>query len=84
MVATSTPTKGHTDAVYSVAWSPDGKQLASAGHDGTVQVWNATDGGNVYTYKGHTNVVLAMAWSPDGKRIASGSVDKTVQVWQVT
>ncbi len=74
---------GHTDTVTTVAWSPllDSNHIASGSVDSTVQVWNATDGSQVYTYKGHTDVVEAVAWSPDGKYIASGSSDKTVQVW---
>ncbi|HEY4032635.1 MAG TPA: protein kinase [Ktedonobacteraceae bacterium] len=73
--------RGHSNAVASVAWSPDGKRIASGSTDGTVQVWNAADGSNAYTYKGHSDVVWSVAWSPDGKHIASGSWDKTVQVW---
>jgi WD domain, G-beta repeat len=72
---------GHTASVNAVAWSPDGKRIASRSDDGTVQVWNAADGSQVYTYRGHAGYsVDAVAWSPDGKRIASGSADKTVQV----
>ena len=79
---------GHSDAVYDVAWSPDGTRLASCSKDKTVQVWDAVggdsvaaDGGHVFTYRGHYDVVKTVAWSPDGRRIASGSGDKTVQVW---
>ena len=89
-VATATPLpqgttlyvyRGHSDQVYAVAWSPNGKRIASASRDTTAQVWDATNGGHVYTYTGHTNSVNAVAWSSDGKYIASASWDKTVQVW---
>lgn len=72
---------GHAYPVYTVVWSPDGKRIASGGADSTVQVWDATNGGNVYTYRGHSGTVFVVAWSPDGRRIASGSYDGTVQVW---
>ncbi|EFH82766.1 serine/threonine-protein kinase [Ktedonobacter racemifer] len=75
--------QGHTDIVYAVAWSPDGKWIASGSADKTVQVWNTSDGSLAFTYQGHSNAVDAVAWSPDKKRIASGSADKTVQVWQM-
>ena len=72
---------GHTWTIYTVAWSADGKRIASGASDSTVQVWNAADGGNAYTYQGHSDTVYSVAWSPDGQRIASGSNDKTVQIW---
>src|SRR5262249_9208018 len=80
--------RGHSDFVNAVAWSPDGKRIASASNDETVQVWGATDGGNVYTYRGHLGKGFSLglqtvAWSPDGKRIASGDLLSSVQVWNV-
>ena len=74
MATTSTPTMDILLYVDSVAWSPDGKRIASGSYDNTVQVWDAIDGSNVFTYKGHSDVVESVAWSPDGKRIASVSM----------
>ena len=71
--------RGHSFIVSAVAWSPNGRRIASGSED--VQVWDAADGGHVFTYRGHSDYVHAVAWSPDGRRIASGSNDTTVQVW---
>src|SRR6266487_3755777 len=71
------------EVVYSLAWSPDGKHIASGGDKKTIQVWDATTGNLRLTYKGHRRAVNAVAWSPDGNSITSGSSDKTVQVWNV-
>ncbi len=73
--------RGHQDVVNAVAWSLDGKRIASGSGDKTVQVWDAVDGGHVFTYQGHSSWVNAVVWSSDDKRIASGSGDSTVQVW---
>src|SRR6266581_3722232 len=73
--------RGHSALVNAVAWSSDGKRIASGGDDRTVQVWDAADGGHAFTYRGHSDVVDTVAWSSDGKRIASASYDQTVQVW---
>jgi eukaryotic-like serine/threonine-protein kinase len=65
-----------------VAWSPDGKHIASGSSDMAVHVWQAMTGRDVFAYHGHTDVVHAVAWSPDGQRLASAGSDQTVQVWQ--
>jgi eukaryotic-like serine/threonine-protein kinase len=74
--------RGHTQAVLGVTWSPDGRRIASASFDGTVQVWNAATGEPAYVYSGHTRPVNAVAWSPDGTQIASAGNETTVQVWE--
>ena len=64
-----------------MAFSPDGKRLASASRDETVKVWDAATGQETLTLKGHTGGVTSVAFSPDGKRLASASEDETVKVW---
>src|SRR5438477_9547556 len=65
--------KGHTGLVLSVAFSADGKRIASGSVDRTVKVWDAHTGQEALTLKGHTGTVWSVAFSADGKRIASGS-----------
>ncbi|QBD82443.1 hypothetical protein EPA93_43300 [Ktedonosporobacter rubrisoli] len=72
---------GHSNVVYAVTWSPDGKYVASGGADQTAQVWSATNGFPILIYRGHSATVTALAWSPNGTRIASASDDHTVHVW---
>ncbi len=76
--------RGHSDWVWSVAWSPDGRRIASASGDETAQVWDATNGDHLIRYTGHAASVYAVSWSPGGGRIASASYDKTVQIWDPT
>ena len=72
---------GHTDRVRSVAYSPDGRRLITASHDGTARVWDASTGRQIFVLKGHGGPVLSAAFSPDGRRVATGSYDRTARIW---
>ena len=74
--------RGHSNKVRAVAWSPDGRRIASGADDQVVQVWEANTGKQICTYQGHAGRVTSVAWSPDGRQIASASDDGTVQIWQ--
>ena len=68
--------------VLAVAYSPDGKTLASSGSsDGTIQLWNVKSGKHIKTLKGHTEMVSTLAFSLDGKTLVSGSKDDTLRMW---
>ena len=75
--------KGHIDGVTSVAFSTDGKRLASASYK-AVKVWDATSSQETLTLKGHASDVMSVAFSPDGNKLASASDDQTVKVWDAT
>ena len=64
-----------------MAWSPDGKSLASASNDNTVRLWDFASGRELRRLEGHSSSVRSVAWSPDGKSLASASDDNTVRLW---
>ena len=74
--------RGRSCTVLAVAFSPDGRWLASGSEDKTIKLWEAATGQEVRTLAGHTNGVMALAFSPDGRWLASGSKDKTIKLWE--
>ena len=72
--------RGHSDVVRGVAFSPDGKHIATASDDQTAKVWDAETGKELLTLRGHADSVIAVAFSPDGKRLATASEDHTAKV----
>ena len=73
-----------TAEVNSVAFSPDGERLASAGGDGTIKVWNSRTGEVVQTLDANTDFVYSVAFHPDGKHLAAAGADREVRVWDLT
>ncbi|UBF24245.1 WD40 repeat domain-containing protein [Kovacikia minuta CCNUW1] len=82
---------GHTHAVWSVAFSPNGCLLASGSLDGSVRLWNRFTGQCLQILRQHQSGVWSVAFSPnvdanncDRQLLASGSQDQTIQLWEIT
>ena len=74
--------RGYAGPVWSVAFRPDGKTLASGSEDQTVQLWDLETGQERATLLGHTHTISSLAVSSDGRLLISGSWDGTVRLWR--
>ena len=74
---------GHSEYVFSVNFSPDGKYIVSGSDDDTVKLWEVESGKEIRTFTSHTDNVSSVSFSPDGKYIASGSWYGTIKLWEV-
>jgi WD40 repeat protein len=75
---------GHSDTVFSVAFSPDGRRLASGSADRTLRIWDTATGTQLASLSGHEGPITSLAFSPDGGRVVTGSWDTTLKVWDVS
>lgn len=77
------PLRAHgSSKVHALAYSPDGRHIISGSEDGTLQLWNAQSGAEVWSIpRAHDKAVQSVAYSPDGRHIVSGTYDPTLRRW---
>ncbi|GAW26224.1 putative NWD1 protein [Rosellinia necatrix] len=76
--------EGHHGHVYSVAFSPNSKLLASGSGDNTIKIWDITTGSLQQTFEDYHGHVYSVEFSPDSKLLASGSGNNTIKIWDIT
>ncbi|HEY4387382.1 MAG TPA: WD40 repeat domain-containing protein, partial [Ktedonobacteraceae bacterium] len=73
---------GHSDNIFALDWSPDGRTIASGSRDNTVQIWRPETGELLFLFRDHQHCVLALDWSPDGHYLASSDTSGVILIWE--
>jgi putative hemolysin len=70
-----------SNSVWATCFSPDGSQIAAAGTEATVEIWETASGRPLHALTGHAGTVWSLCYSPDGKLLASGGADSSIRIW---